>query len=393
MSQRSLFKPIKPRNQLHPSFKTLASSLGFRSAKRLLNDAYARFPDRDGNFIEQFQSTGFDNRTFELYVSELLHSENFKVIGDKPHPDFTVEKDGVRVSIECTTVNRTSRGDGVIRPYQPFDNVDVDEESIRFKQDHEIPVRIGGALRNKMQHRIGKKTKDPKAYWDLAHVKGSPFVLAIETFHEDGALNFSSSAALSYLYGLQHTASWNFAGNLVVTPSVIASHKIGEKIIPSGFFALPDADNVSAVLWTNAGTIPKFLRMAITGPYPDPDVSVVRYGTMYDFDPNAHTPRPFAYVVNGTDVPAETWGQQSVLFHNPGAKHPLPRNIFGTVTEGFMENGGYTDSFKSDFCPMVSTSFIVTGAGHFQRAVALAEDEFRNLDRIFEAMRGNKRPI
>lgn len=35
-----------------------------------------------------------------------------------------------------------------------------------------------------------------------------------------------------------------------------------KKQIPSGFFNLPDAENVSAVLFTNTGTIPKFLRMA-----------------------------------------------------------------------------------------------------------------------------------
>ncbi|WP_207783272.1 hypothetical protein [Methylosinus sp. RM1] len=355
-----------------------------------MNDAYSRFPDRDGNFIEQFQTTGFDSRTFELYVSELLHSEKFKIIGDEPHPDFTVEKNGVRLSIECTTANRTSTGDGVIRPYKPFSEVELDEEGVKSKHKSEIPIRIGGALRNKMQHRIGRRSKDPKAYWDLPHVRETPFVLAIQTFHESGSLMFSSSATAEYLYRTHHKPSWDAAGNLVVTSETIARHGIGEKVIPSGFFDLPDSENVSAVLWTNAGTIPKFLRMAITGLYPDPDISIVRYGTFYDFDPNAHVPRPFSYIVGGPHTPEETWAQQTVLFHNPRANHPLPRKLFETVTEGNLEDGKCVDTFKADFCPYMSVNEILTGPGHRQAALSLAEQIFLHLEATYGPLRDSK---
>jgi hypothetical protein len=38
---------------------------------------------------------------------------------------------------------------------------------------------------------------------------------------------------------------------------------MGQKVIPSGFFDLPGPENVSAVLFSNSGTISKFNRMGV----------------------------------------------------------------------------------------------------------------------------------
>lgn len=79
----------------------------------MMNDAFARLVERDGNFVEQFQTTGFNSRTFELYVSELLHAEGFEPIGREAQPDFTVSKDGIQISIECTTANPSGNDAGL----------------------------------------------------------------------------------------------------------------------------------------------------------------------------------------------------------------------------------------------------------------------------------------
>ena len=111
--------------------------------------------------------------------------------------------------------------------------------------------------------------------------------------------------------------------------------------------------------------------MGLSGPYPDPDVSVVRHGFAHDPDPNAHAPAPFAYIVGVPSAPAETWGQEATLFHNPTAKHPLPLGLFETVTEGRMENGVYTDHCKHYFQPIMSSSHILYGPGHRAGALRL----------------------
>ncbi|MDF0522249.1 hypothetical protein P0R31_33965 [Bradyrhizobium yuanmingense] len=50
-SARSLFVTKKPKKLLHPSFEVISSSLWSKSTRRMMNDAFARFVERDGNFI------------------------------------------------------------------------------------------------------------------------------------------------------------------------------------------------------------------------------------------------------------------------------------------------------------------------------------------------------
>ena len=109
-----------------------------------MNDAFSRFIEKDGNFIEQFQTTGFNTRTFELYVSELLHAEGFTFEGREPHPDFCVTKNGVKLSIECTTANPTGNGNGGIFVYEGTNDKDSDAEGLRARQENEVPIKIAG---------------------------------------------------------------------------------------------------------------------------------------------------------------------------------------------------------------------------------------------------------
>jgi hypothetical protein len=376
-----LFNPSVPKKQLHPSFKLVQSSPRNKSTRRLMNDAFARFVEKDGNFVEQFQTTGFNTRTFELYVSELLHAEGFTFEGTEPQPDFCVSKNGVKVAIECTTANPTG---STLHVYEPMNEKDDDLEDIRLRQENEVPIRVAGALRNKMQHRLNKK-KNPAAYWELPHVAGNPFVLAIQTFHEHGSLSFSNAAVVRYLYGIAHRPSWDEAGNLVINSEQVQEHAHEEKVIPSGFFDLPNSENVLAVLWTNAGTVPKFTRMALAGPYPDEDVSMVRFGSMIDPDPNAHKPLPFAYIVGEPGSPAETWGQEANLFHNPKANHPIPVDLFDTVTNSEVIEGQYVDHVTYDFKPIMSLSNLINGPGHRRAAEKIAESLFASLEKVYLA--------
>ncbi|WP_202882877.1 hypothetical protein [Microvirga tunisiensis] len=217
----------------------------------------------------------------------------------------------------------------------------------------------------------------------MPHVEGYPLILAVEAFHEDGSLGFSSSSTANYLYGIRHTPSWDDAGNLVVVSEDVAQHEYGGKVIPSGFFNLPETEYISAVLWTNAGTVPKFTRMALAGPYPDPDVTMLRFGSMYDPDPNAHAPLPFAYIVGDPGTPDETWGQEAILFHNPKAKYPIPLDLFETFTEGRIESGQYLDIMKGGFVPFMSMSHLIDGRGHRQAAMSFGDAAFEVLERTY----------
>lgn len=70
-----LFEPIVPEDRLHLSFKSLRGSSKHVGARALMNSLFAEFKDSDGNFVEQFQTTAFDARFFELYRIHRLNGE------------------------------------------------------------------------------------------------------------------------------------------------------------------------------------------------------------------------------------------------------------------------------------------------------------------------------
>jgi hypothetical protein len=72
----------------------------------MMNEVWATFDDADGNFVEQFQTTGFDARTFELYLGAYFRRSGFTVDRSFARPDFIIERDGNRAAVEVTTSNR-----------------------------------------------------------------------------------------------------------------------------------------------------------------------------------------------------------------------------------------------------------------------------------------------
>jgi hypothetical protein len=124
------------------------------------------------------------------------------------------------------------------------------------------------------------------------------------------------------------------------THKQIDKHKSGTKEIPSGFFAQPDAENVSAVLFSNSGTIPKFNRMGHQGAYHRHAVRMIRWGTSYRFDPNSAWPEMFLYEVGDPSQGLESWREGTVLFLNPRAKHPVPRGWLGASAEEYCRMAG-----------------------------------------------------
>jgi len=197
-----LLTPIYEDDRLHPSFKRLLTARTLRSGRLQIEECSARYDDQDGNFVEQFQTTGFDARTFELYINELLFSEVFEHSDKLPYPDFHVSKNNVQIAIECTTANPTQTGKSEIEAYSPINPRDADIDDLVQRLLADAPIQIASPLFSKLNKRF-----KGVPYWDLPSVKGKPFILAVQTFHEDGALAFSASALAGYLYGVKNWLS------------------------------------------------------------------------------------------------------------------------------------------------------------------------------------------
>ena len=306
-----VFDPTAPKDTLHPDFVLLLESKGFSPAKEIIKEIAYTFEDPDGNYIQQFQTDGFDARLWELYLYATLHEMDFEMDRTYKAPDYVCSKFGQTVIIEATTVN----------PRQQNDAENISALRERELEDY-IAVKFGSALYSKLQ----------KRYWEKDHVKGHPFVLAVADLRKSEGGNYSAPFLVQYLYGTrQHEAN----GSISYSP--IKEHTWG-KTIPSGFFYQPDAENISAVLFSDSGTISKFNRMGKLAEFGDLSVTMVREGERYA-TARSEAPEPFRVLVEPGKY-KETWAEGVWIFHNPTAKVPLDRVLFHDAAHVYLEERG-----------------------------------------------------
>lgn len=337
--ERDLFAPIVDTKRLNPSYEYMRTSPVSEPARIMANEVFQDFPNPDDNFIEQFQTSGYDSRIFELYLYAYLSWSGFQVNRHYDRPDFFASRNGLTIAIEATTVNPTQTiGSSITKTRMS----DLSKDELQEKLQNELPIRFGSPLFSKLSNR----------YWELEQCQEIPLVFAIEALHEAGSLYYTDSSLGRYLYGLRHYPDWTEEGQLVVKSEAIGKHVWGSKIILSNFFQQPDTEHVSAVIFSNSGTYAKFNRMGYQAGYHRGNIKMVRRGVCYDPDPNATQPIQFTYDLDHPPV-LETWGQGLMVFYNPNALLPIPSDYFPDAAQTYIEDG----QMKSDlpgFHPFMS---------------------------------------
>lgn len=329
-----LFKiKVKPK-QLHPYFKLLNEEVAFEAAKEVIKEVSYHYKDIDGNFIDQFQSiNGFDSRLWELYLFCFCREELFSFKRNSHSPDYIIEKFGKEVAIEAVIVGRN-------RDKPPHNKGQIDLEylknldNIEQRMINEMPLKFGSPLFDKLK----------KKYWELPHVQGHPFVIAIADFHEDLSMTWSFSAIIDYLYGTKYTHYHDDKGELIITPSKIKEFtKPSGSTVPAGFFFQSDAENVSAIIFSSIATLSKFNRMGKQAGLGSQKCKIIRSGLCYNHDKNASKPNFFQYTVDESSK--ETWAEGVSIFHNPNAKIPLDKDLFPSVAHHeFRDNILYSEN-------------------------------------------------
>src|SRR5581483_10622960 len=160
----------------------------------------------------------------------------------------------------------------------------------------------------------------------------------IHDFHLDDSMVWSAPALEEYLYGTRATWWKDTSGKLHIEEKPIREHRWKNKNIPSGFFNLPEAEKVSAVLFSNSATISKFNRIGKIAGFGNPDVKMVRLGTKPDNNPNAVKPIVFRVEVDPKRYD-ESWSEGVRIFHNPRALNPIPKELFPYCSHHYFKNG------------------------------------------------------
>lgn len=330
------FTPVVPAETLHPSFKLLLEHPRYSPARELIASMMRYYEDVDGNFIEQFQTTGFDARLWELYLFAAFTELGFAAAPEIKAPDFLLASINGRVGIEATTANP---------PQETAPPLPRTAEELGSYLENYVPIKIARALRRKLEKR--------RPYWAIPEMDGVPFVLAVQDFHAPGSMRMVVPAATEYVFGVRHSLS---EGRRNIR--WIAEHRFGAADERSGFFFLPNAENVSAVMVNPQGTLVKFNRLGFIAGFGDRRVRMTRFGfRRHDDDPSDPRPRPFQENVHDPGY-KETWVEGIVVLHNPQARTPLDPGLIKGATHEFLQSDGRIMSLLPESPPYFSQTSI-----------------------------------
>jgi hypothetical protein len=337
------FTPIVATSRLSDAFVRLASAEGFSPAREMVQAMIPYYEDVDGNFVEQFQSTGFDSRFWELYLFALLAEQSFVFDRAYAAPDFLCEGLIQDIFVEAVTVNPSRSGSIVTEPPVPT----AREEIIQYLK-HYMPIKWGSALTSKLA----------KRYWTLPHVGRRPIVLAIQDFHVPRSMTFTHSTLPPYLYGLEFSAYYDSTGDLQVKGERIHDHVWKGKRIESGFFYLEGAEMISAVIQNPTATLSKFNRMGQLASFGSSAVRMMRFGTAYNPDPTAALPITYQHDLDSPDY-SEIWCEGLNVFHNPRAQHPLAQGLFPQAMHHRLEGRQIVNTIPT-FHPFTAETVILS---------------------------------
>ncbi|MGO2513583.1 hypothetical protein [Marinomonas polaris] len=322
-----IFEPIVSESSMCEDYKLVANSELFLPAKELIKEIAYSFEDPDGNYIEQFQSTGFNSRLWELYLYAFFHESDFEINREFNSPDYVIEKGGKRICVEAVTVNPSQ---SAINEDEPT----TDKQKEGLLKDY-MPIRYGSPLFSKLK----------KEYWKKEHVSGHPLLIAIHDYHQPNSMMWSRPALETYLYGATSHIVNN--GDIYSEKTTrVSTHKWKGKEIPSGFFEQPDSENISAVIHSNQATIGKFLRMGYLAEFGG-DETEIAVSCEAIFSDSPISEKINLEVIRGKYE--EYWHQSVIIYHNPNANNPLPLELFPNVAHMTFLNGEFMRSMPFYF--------------------------------------------
>jgi len=329
--------PRVPRERLNPIFRDLVEKEKRTAARGIIGPMMKWYEDPDGNFVEQFQTTAFDARLWELYLFATFREMGYSI--DRTHavPDFICRGIHGECAVEAVTVNPSSK------PGPVFDK----PEAIDVYMDDYLPIRYSSALTYKLA----------KEYWKKPHIAGIPLLFAIQDFSEPRAMQRARPPLRRYLYGYEQKWVLDEFGRPRAAPERVTTHRWNGKEIPSGFFSLEHAENISAVLFNASGTVSKFNRMGVVAGFGSPRVRMFRKGRAVPSGPNQAELIPFCHDVTASDY-SETWVEGLDVYHSPHAKHPIDPEMFPGAAHYFLQPSGELAAMMPPWHPLWSTTYV-----------------------------------
>jgi hypothetical protein len=302
-----LFTPLLPQAQLCDAFKAIASNA--TSADRELFAHWCEgFRDRDGKFVQEFQST-FHSSFWELYLHASFKELRFEVDYSYARPDFVVATPSA-FCIEAVSAQPVG-GQPLGLP-SPEAQAEALKDLNRLNR-HAV-VRLANSFASKWRKYLER-------YRSLPQVQGRPFVLAMAAFDSPAffALSTRPIEALLYNYYVDEEAFISGRTGPLQGDFLEQVAKDNGAPIKLGAFSSEDFAEISAVVYNPCATWGKV--RTLSAPMDTEKVVV----TSLRYNPSGHLPHQ---VKTFKETSAERLLDGMFVFHNPFARRPLAPEVF-----------------------------------------------------------------
>jgi hypothetical protein len=244
----NLFAPIVPASRWHPIFKMLCHA--DNAPERDVLMAWARdFVDRDGKFVQEFQTT-FESSFWELYVHAALRDFGMTIDLSYDAPDFMVTAPQP-LAVEATIAAPAQGSAPAFGPGPPV----LPEDLNVYNAD--ALLRLCNSIDAKMR-------RYRERYAQLAHVRDKPFVIALAPFDRPLPQLAANRPIVAALYGLYFDEEASIAGGCerLVRYPIDSVAKPSGAPVAAGLFAKPEYADLSAVLFSPVATWGKLRALA-----------------------------------------------------------------------------------------------------------------------------------
>lgn len=301
----NLFDPIVATEKLHPNIcRILSTHNGY--TMDVLQDWARGFIDRDGKFIEEFQTT-FNSSFWELYLFAVLKKYGISVDFSHQRPDFCIPSLGF--NIEATIASNAQGAEPEFARLGKLLPNDLNAFNLK------TILRLSNSL-------TAKHRKYVESYATLDHVKDCAYVIAVTNFDQPFSFMACQRPIEAVLYSYyvdeeRYIATGGKEGRLQ-GDKLLQVFKDNGSPINLGLFTTPAYREISAVIFSGCATMGK-VRALSSDPAPNIVFTALRLNPASD-SPHIIKESKRSYYENLLD------GLR--IYHNPFAQHPLDPTVF-----------------------------------------------------------------
>ena len=315
-----LFDPLIDEPRLHPNFRNIVRP-GNGFVLDVLSDWARGFVDRDGKFVEEFQTT-FNSAFWELYLFAVLKKYRLEVDFSKTRPDFCIP--GRNMIIEATVASNAHVAEPEHARLAALPPSNLNE--FNFKSI----LRLSNSLAEKHRKYI-------RSYAQLDHVKGQSYVIALTNFDQPYSYLACQRPIEAVLHGYyvdeERFIATNGREGRLEGEQLQRVFKDNGSPVELGIFSSPAHCEISAVLFSNCATLGK-VRALSSDPNPEIVFTAVRYNPA-GVQPHVIMEPKARYTESLLD------GLR--VYHNPFASRPLDPALFRhpSVFQSYYEGGDW----------------------------------------------------